>query len=194
MADLADDQWIVDFTADGEWAATRRAFATAGLNPRMVHVPDTTTAAELIAGGEAVTVCQPISQQRQGMVIRPLRDDPLAVRLLLACRSDSRLEAEVGGLRADLMASYAEAAWASAAYRWWLLRHGSPLLRQPGALLPPPGEEPPGAAPDDDPAAAGGLPAGPPEHARAAAPDAYRARRPAAHITAAAPRAPQAHG
>ncbi|WP_410539541.1 LysR substrate-binding domain-containing protein [Streptomyces sp. KL2] len=197
MADLADDQWIVDFTADGEWAATRRAFATAGLNPRMVHVPDNTTAAALIAGGEAVSVCQPVSQQRQGMVIRPLRGDPLAVRLLLACRSDSPLAAEAGGLCADLMAAYAEVAWASPAYRWWLLRHGSPLLPPPEGGLGPSAAELPGAPPPGRADAGGGLPDAPPEHVLAAVPGQLLAARRAAQQTTqhtAVPRVPRARG
>lgn len=137
IADLSGDQWIVDFTADDEWVATRRVLEAAGLRPRMIHVSDNTTAAVLIAGGEAVSLCQPVSQPRQGMVIRQLRDDPMGVRLLLACRPDSRAAAEIDGIHADLLASYAEAAWASTAYRRWLLRNGSPLLPPPGDRLPP---------------------------------------------------------
>lgn len=139
LADLGDDRWIVDFTADDEWLATRRVLEAAGLEPRMVHVPDNTTAAALIAGGEAVSVCQPISQPRQGMVIRQLRGDPLTVRLLLVCRSDGGMAADIAGVHADLLASYAEAAWASTAYRRWLLRSGSPLLPPPGNGVPPSG-------------------------------------------------------
>lgn len=187
MADLAADQWLIDLTADDEWVATRRALKAAGIEPRMVHVPDNTTAAALIADGEAVSVCQPISQQRQGMVIRPLRGDPLAVRLSLLCRSDGRAAAEVDGLYADLLEAYAEAAWASPVYRRWLLRHGSTL-----PLPPEDGRVPPSGAGAVDAGLSGadgaggtgemsgmeGAPSAAPERARGARPVPHRGLHP----------------
>ncbi|GAA2435429.1 LysR family transcriptional regulator [Streptomyces macrosporus] len=168
LADLAGDQWIVDFTADDEWVATRRVLEAAGLDPRMIHVPDNTTAAALIAGGEAVSVCQPISQPRQGMVIRQLRGDPLTVRLLLVRRSDVGAAVDVDGVYADLLASYTEAAWASTAYRRWLLRHGSPLLPPPGDRLLPSGTSGATEPESGAPAPVDGAPAGASERDRAA--------------------------
>ncbi|MEV0035001.1 LysR family transcriptional regulator [Streptomyces sp. NPDC050804] len=85
LADLAGDRWMVDPTVDGEWDALRRVLGAAGLNPPVLH-GDYLTAASLIAVGEAVAPCQPTSRPRDDMVIRPLRDDPLAVRLLLFSR------------------------------------------------------------------------------------------------------------
>jgi DNA-binding transcriptional LysR family regulator len=145
LADLAGDRWMVDPTVDGEWDGVRRVLGRAGINPPVVH-GDYSTAASLIAVGEAVAPCQPTSGPRDDMAIRPLRDDPLAVRLLLFSRPDkyeggvaddgsgdgsaSALDAEVF---ADLQAAYREAALRAVGYRQWLLRHKSPWLELPAA-------------------------------------------------------------
>ncbi|MFT2014955.1 LysR family transcriptional regulator [Streptomyces sp. 796.1] len=129
LAELADDHWVVDLTVDDEYAALRQVFAGAGLNPRVVHVRDTTTAAELVASGEAVSPCQPTTAPRPGMVIRPLHGDPLTVRLFMVSRPQTTTGTRADALYADLRSAYLELAWANAAYRLWLLRHDSPLLR-----------------------------------------------------------------
>lgn len=147
LDDLVDDQWMVDLTVDDEWAALRRVLTVAGLNPQVMHVPDITTAAELVASGETVSLCQPTSIPREGMVIRPLRDDPLTVRLLLIFATDSLSAEEAEAVYGDLRASYLEAAEASEVYRRWLRRHGDPLAvptapQQPGPRLVGRGEQP----------------------------------------------------
>jgi DNA-binding transcriptional LysR family regulator len=125
LTDLAQDRWMVDPSADGDWTGLRRVFAEAGINPRVVH-GDNLAAADLVAAGEVVAPCQPTSPLRQGRVIRPLRGDPLAVRLLLATRAGlpgTARAAEPGTLLADLKAAYDEVAWASDTYRHWLRRN-----------------------------------------------------------------------
>ncbi|WP_407549994.1 LysR family transcriptional regulator [Streptomyces sp. Pv4-95] len=126
VEDLADDQWMVDPTVDGEWAGLRRVWAAAGVKPRVVH-GDYLTAVDLVTAGEVVTPCQPTARPRQGMAIRPLHGDPLAVRLFMACRPDGSPAAPADALFADLTSSYMEIAWSSAAYRDWLVRHDGPL-------------------------------------------------------------------
>ncbi|MFF4601534.1 LysR family transcriptional regulator [Streptomyces sp. NPDC001339] len=126
VADLADDHWMVDPTVDGEWAGLRRIWTAAGVNPRVVH-GDYLTTVDLVTAGEVVTPCQPTARTRPGMAVRPLYGDPLAVRLFMACRQDGTLAASPEDLFADLTASYMEIAWASEAYREWLIRHDPPL-------------------------------------------------------------------
>ncbi|UZJ29650.1 LysR family transcriptional regulator [Streptomyces endophytica] len=126
VADLAEDQWMVDPTVDGEWAGLRRIWAAAGINPRVVH-GDYLTAVDLVTAGEVVTPCQPTARSRHGMAIRPLYGDPLAVRLFMACRQDGTPAGTPDELFADLTAAYMEIAWASDAYRAWLARHDPPL-------------------------------------------------------------------
>ncbi|MFV0127861.1 LysR family transcriptional regulator [Streptomyces sp. HMX112] len=122
LADLAGDRWMVDPTVDGEWDGLRRVLAAAGIDPPVLH-GDYHTAASLIVAGEAVAPCQPTSGPRDDMAIRPLRGDPLAVRLLLYSRPGTGADA----VYEELAAAYREAALRIPAYRQWLLRHGSPL-------------------------------------------------------------------
>ncbi|WP_240134905.1 LysR family transcriptional regulator [Streptomyces sp. MUM 178J] len=126
LVDLAGDRWMVDPTVDGEWDGLNRVLAAAGINPQVLH-GDYHTAASLIVVGEAVAPCQPTSGPRDDMAIRPLRGDPLAVRLLLFTRRQG-CEELYTAVYEDLFAAYRDAALRSAAYRSWLERHGSPLL------------------------------------------------------------------
>ncbi|MEV4681755.1 LysR family transcriptional regulator [Streptomyces kurssanovii] len=129
LADLAHDRWMVDPTVDGEWDGLRRVLGAAGIDPPVLH-GDYHTAASLIAVGEVVAPCQPTSMPREDMAVRPLRGDPLAVRLLLFSRPGPSGGELYESVFADLTAAYREAALRAAAYRQWLLRHKSPLLTQ----------------------------------------------------------------
>ncbi|MEU3750775.1 MULTISPECIES: LysR family transcriptional regulator [Streptomyces] len=120
LADLAGDHWMVDPTVDGEWDGLLRVLGAAGIDPPLLH-GDYHTAASLIVLGEAVAPCQPTSVPREDMAIRPLRGDPLAVRLLLYARPGTALDT----LYAELSAAYREAAVRAAPYREWLRRQGA---------------------------------------------------------------------
>ncbi|MEU8519259.1 LysR family transcriptional regulator [Streptomyces sp. NBC_01216] len=122
LAELAEDRWMVDPTVDGEWDGLRRVLSEAGIDPPLLH-GDYHTAAALIVLGEAVAPCQPTSVAREDMAIRPLRDDPLGVRLLLYARAGVPLDA----LYEDLAVAYQEAALRAAPYREWLRRNGMPV-------------------------------------------------------------------
>ncbi|MER0446788.1 LysR family transcriptional regulator [Streptomyces sp. NPDC006660] len=124
LADLADDQWMVDPSVEGEWEGLRRVLHAAGLNPRVLR-GDYLTAAGLVATGEVVTLCQPTSRPRADFAIRPLRGDPLGVRLVVAVR-EGAYGGELAGVGADLEAAYWEAASASPLYRAWLTQRGLP--------------------------------------------------------------------
>lgn len=131
LTDLGEDHWMVDPTVDGEWDGLRRVLAAAGIDPPVLHA-DYHTAASLIVVGEAVAPCQPTSGPRDDMAIRPLRNDPLAVRLLL-CRRPGGSEETYALVYAELAAAYREAALRASTYRQWLLRNKSPLLQAPAA-------------------------------------------------------------
>ncbi|MEW5629602.1 LysR family transcriptional regulator [Streptomyces hydrogenans] len=136
LADLARDHWMVDPNVDGEWDGLRRVLATAGIDPPLLH-GDYHTAASLISLGEAVAPCQPTSVPREDLAVRPLRGDPLAVRLLLYARPATPLDP----LHADLAAAYREAAHRSPPYRAWLHAGGTAapcLLQDPPADRDPP--------------------------------------------------------
>lgn len=91
LADLAGDRWMVDSTVDGEWDGLSRVLRAAGLNPEMLH-GDYLTAYSLAATGEVVTVSQPTAHPRPDLAIRPLKGDPIGVRLLLAARTETELD------------------------------------------------------------------------------------------------------
>lgn len=124
LGDLATDRWMVDPSVDGEWDGVRRVLGAAGLDPPVLH-GDYLTAASLVVLGEVVAPCQPTSGPREDMAIRPLRDDPLAVRLLLVSRPGTDTAVVYG----ELEAAYREAARGAATYHQWLVRHRSPLAR-----------------------------------------------------------------
>ncbi|WP_234312458.1 LysR family transcriptional regulator [Streptomyces griseus] len=128
LADLAADHWMVDPNVDGEWDGLRRVLTAAGIDPPLLH-GDYHTAASLIALGEAVAPCQPTSVPRDDLAVRPLRGDPLAVRLLLYARPDTPL----APLHAALSDAYREAAHRSPPYRAWLHAGGTAA-----PCLPPP--------------------------------------------------------
>lgn len=127
LADLAGDAWMVDPTADHEYAALRRVLTGAGLDPRVVQVRDNATAAELVASGEAVRLCQPTSPPGPGTVLRPVHGDPFAVRLLLAWRPRAMSPRALDALHADLRTAYIELARVNPAYLAWLLQHNRSL-------------------------------------------------------------------
>ncbi|WP_177181638.1 LysR family transcriptional regulator [Streptomyces sp. TLI_105] len=130
LADLAADHWMVDPTVDGEWDGLRRVLGAAGIDPPLLH-GDYHTAASLIVLGEAVAPCQPTSVPREDMAVRPLRGDPLGVRLLLYARPDAPLDV----LYAELAAAYREVALRAAPYREWLRRQGATATLSVGPCM-----------------------------------------------------------
>ncbi|HET9383363.1 MAG TPA: LysR family transcriptional regulator [Streptomyces sp.] len=122
VRDLATDRWMIDPSVDGEWDAVQRMFRSAGVSPPVLS-GDYHTASALVATGEVVTVCQPSCQPRPDMAVRRLRGDPLGVRLLLAARTQARLD----GVLPALEEAYWEAARQAPAYREWLEHDGAGL-------------------------------------------------------------------
>ncbi|MET9434861.1 LysR family transcriptional regulator [Streptomyces sp. NPDC006551] len=111
LEDLKEERWMMDRTADGEWESLYRALLLAGLTPRLLH-GDYSTAALLVATGEAVTVCQATSTGWDGVVTRRLAGDPIGWRWLLAARTETELDT----VHDDLIAAYREAAGQVPAY------------------------------------------------------------------------------
>ncbi|MFI9718485.1 LysR family transcriptional regulator [Streptomyces sp. NPDC052396] len=128
LAQLAEDAWIVDPAADHDCAALRHAFTLAGLSPRLLNIRDHFIAGDLVAAAEAVRPCQPLDEPAAGTVVRPLRDDPLTGRLLLAARPGALSRTELDELCGDLREAYGELVAANATYQGWLERHGSTLF------------------------------------------------------------------
>ncbi|MET9450445.1 LysR family transcriptional regulator [Streptomyces cinerochromogenes] len=130
LADLADDRWMVDSTVDGEWDGLCRILRAAGLNPEMLH-GDYLTAYSLAATGEVVTVSQPTAHPRPDVAIRPLKGDPIGVRLLLAARTETELDEAFPALEE----AYWTVAHEAPAYRERLKRaHGGDAASLAGAF------------------------------------------------------------
>ncbi|MFJ9870345.1 LysR family transcriptional regulator [Streptomyces sp. NPDC101165] len=121
LTDLARERWMIDSTVDGEWDGLCRVLRKAGIEPDLLH-GDYLSAYSLAAIGEVVTVSQPTARPRPDLAIRPLRGDPIGVRLLLAARTAAELDNGV----AELEEAYGEAAQQAPAYQEWLER------RRPG--------------------------------------------------------------
>ncbi|SMF79010.1 LysR family transcriptional regulator [Streptomyces sp. Amel2xC10] len=119
---FADDPWMVDPAVDGELAGLQRVLHAAGISPPLVQ-GDYRAVSTLVMIGAAVAPCRPVSSPCEDLVVRPLRDDPIAVKLLVYCRAGTEMEC----ICADLRSAYAEAALRTPAYRDWLAAHGNPL-------------------------------------------------------------------
>ncbi|MGV9557226.1 LysR family transcriptional regulator [Streptomyces sp. NPDC003401] len=133
LADLAHDRWMVDATVDGEWDGVCRALRAEGIEPDLLH-GDYLTAYFLAAIGEVVTVSQPTAlPPRSDLVVRPLRGDPIGVRLLLVARTADELDVAFD----ELGKAYAEVARQAPAYQDWLARgavgRSAPALGAVGA-------------------------------------------------------------
>ncbi|MFJ4879583.1 LysR substrate-binding domain-containing protein [Streptomyces sp. NPDC088745] len=105
LQDLADERWMIDKTADGEWEQLDRVLRAAGVTPQILH-GDFATISMLVSTGQAVMVCNGTSTGRNGAVVRRLEGDPIAARWLLAARSDVCLDAVYD----DLVTAYREVA------------------------------------------------------------------------------------
>lgn len=136
LSDLAADPWMVDPTVEDECAALRWAFAIAGVRPRTLHVRDNAAAWDLVASGEAVRLCQPTAAPRDGIVVRPLRGDPLTVRLLVAFKAGTGAADQIDAIHAELRAAYLRLAQSSPSYWEWLTSRDAPVLTPPPATDP----------------------------------------------------------
>lgn len=129
--DLAGDRWMIDSSVDGEWDAVQRMFRAAGVSPLVQH-GDYHTAGALVATGEVITVCQPTAAGPD-MAVRPLRGDPIGVRLLTAARTETELD----GVFPALEEAYWEVARLAPAYREWLEHDAVRQMATPVPALPP---------------------------------------------------------
>ncbi|MGW5051992.1 LysR family transcriptional regulator [Actinokineospora sp. NPDC004072] len=93
LADLAADPWALTPCDGAGWPDCFYAVCgEAGFTPRVLYtVSDGTPIRELVATGRAVTPCQAVFACGDGVVVKPLADDPIRMRHILACRADSPL-------------------------------------------------------------------------------------------------------
>lgn len=95
LSALADDPWALTPYDGAGWPdCFYTACDSAGFTPRVLYtVSDATPIRELVAMGRAVTPCQAVFAPSDGIVVRPLSDDPIHMRHVLVCRTDSPVAA-----------------------------------------------------------------------------------------------------
>ncbi len=127
LAALADENWITDPHVDaGVAAALRWACGEVGFEPRITHeISDASSAREFNSTGQCVSLAQPTSAEGRGLVVRPLRGNPLTARIDLAWRKPSPIEPSV--LRKVVAESYLTLTDRNASYRRWWAAHGMAL-------------------------------------------------------------------
>lgn len=124
LADLADDSWICPPGADdGSLASLRSACRKAGFSPRIRFEVPSGGGRQLITSGQAVQLVEPTSVGCPGLVVRPLADEPLRMRLVLAWRRERLTESQIERIHEAAATAYTEHALASPALRPWWLAH-----------------------------------------------------------------------
>ena len=124
LAALADENWMVDPHVDaGVAAAMRWACGEAGFEPRITHeIGDASSAREFVVSGQCVSLAQPTSAEGRGLVVRPLRGDPLTSRIDLAWRRPAPVEPAV--LRRVVAEAYLTLTTRNPSYERWWAEHG----------------------------------------------------------------------
>ncbi|MGW5055022.1 LysR family transcriptional regulator [Actinokineospora sp. NPDC004072] len=120
LIELADENWIVDPQVDaGVTAALRWACGEAGFEPRITHeISDASAAREFIVSGQCVSMAQATSAEGRGLVVRPMRGDPIIRRIDLATRRPCPVEP--ASLRRIVAEAYLGLTGRNPSYaRWW---------------------------------------------------------------------------
>ncbi|SFP28843.1 DNA-binding transcriptional regulator, LysR family [Amycolatopsis arida] len=124
LAELADEQWLVDPQEDfGGAAFLRAACRDAGFEPVIAHeVSDVSTARGFLTSGRCISLAQATSQEGRGIVVRPLLGDPLTLRMELvwspACPVDPEL------MRRCAAEAYLRLVDRNPSYERWWAEHG----------------------------------------------------------------------
>jgi DNA-binding transcriptional LysR family regulator len=130
LADLAGEAWALTPPDGAGWPdCFHTACQQAGFTPRVLYsVSDALPIREIVAARRAISPCQAVFAPADGVVVKPLRGDPIHMRHLLVCRRESSLAEifdQLLGLAADAYRAYAGR---RPDYQAWLRRQDSPLV------------------------------------------------------------------
>ncbi|GLZ42440.1 LysR family transcriptional regulator [Actinokineospora sp. NBRC 105648] len=128
LADLAQENWMIDPQEDnGGIGPLRAACRAAGFEPRVTHeISDANSAREFVNSGQCVSLAQPTSREGRGLIVRPLRGDPIRTRLELAWRDPCPIDPML--LRRAIIESYERLVDRNPHYpRWWAEHGPGPL-------------------------------------------------------------------
>jgi DNA-binding transcriptional LysR family regulator len=122
LADLADCDWVMPPPEHNTLRMQLNAVcAQVGFTPRVTHhTTESGTARTLVSAG-AISLAAPVSRSGDGIVIRPLRGDPVTVQLLVATRSDGLLASRAHEVFACAAHAYRAVVDRNPTYaRWWV--------------------------------------------------------------------------
>ncbi|MEA5363084.1 LysR family transcriptional regulator [Amycolatopsis sp., V23-08] len=124
LADLADEAWIgPPGPEDGSLTSLRAAAHRAGFTPRIRFECPNGGGRPLIAAGDCAGQLEPTAPELPGMVVRPLKNDPMRLRLVLAWRKERVTWDQAEQVYRAAMTSYTRHAMASVPFRsWWTRR------------------------------------------------------------------------
>ena len=125
LADLRDEAWVTAPRAR-EREVLARICRAAGFDPRIEQVTsDSSMVRELVAAGRCVNLCSPCVRVTDGIVLRPVSDEPAAaIRLAW---NPTRTDAELGARRLRALREWYADLARSANPAWWhhILTHPS---------------------------------------------------------------------
>ncbi|RSN61600.1 LysR family transcriptional regulator [Amycolatopsis sp. WAC 04182] len=129
LADLAAERWVLGPSDGAGWPECfEEACARAGFRPQVAHrSTELRPLQRLIAAGRAISPCQVTFPASPGIVIRPLAEDPLWMRYLIAWSTEGAFGADSDVLIAAAEAAYRSDTESSHPYRHWLARRGEPV-------------------------------------------------------------------
>ncbi|MBM7774604.1 hypothetical protein JOD54_004808 [Actinokineospora baliensis] len=136
LTDLADEDWIgPPGPEDGSLASLRAAAARAGFTPRVRYTFPLGGGRQLIAAGRAVQLVEPTAPETPGVVIRPLEDAPVRMRIVLAWHRKRAGWDQVDAVYQETTNAYLRHAAESPAFSQWLRSHDDvPLPTALGAF------------------------------------------------------------
>jgi DNA-binding transcriptional LysR family regulator len=138
LMSLADAAWISPpGLEDGSLAELRAAAWQAGFEPRLRFTFPYGGGGALIVAGSAVRLVEPSASPLPGISIKPLADDPIRMRMVLAWRRERVSASQADQVYRALRSTYSQLARRSATYvDWWERRRNDELwARQLDAIF-----------------------------------------------------------
>lgn len=121
LADLANCEWVVPPPDHNSLRMQLHAAClAAGFTPKITHYTSESSTARALVSAGAVSLAAPASRSGDGIVIRPLRGDPLSVPLIVATRLDGPLEGKADDVFGCAARAYRAMVERNPAFaRWW---------------------------------------------------------------------------
>lgn len=121
LGDLFDEDWVLPPMRDSnDQVVLAHACAAAGFRPRIRHEATEQPARRALVAAGAVALAQPTSRSGRGVVVRPLRDDPIMLERVLAWNADGRHAVQADTVYRHAARAYLAQLDGNPDYRiWW---------------------------------------------------------------------------